>query len=367
MATIYDAARRAGVTAATVSYVVNGKRRVGEETRARVLAALEEVGYRPNLLARGLARRRISTVALLLPSIADSFYPEIALEVERVARERGYHLLLCNTRYDTRLGRTHLDSLSGHLVDGILAMAGGLDLDDVVIAHAHGVPVVLCNWCNRTDRHYDDALPSVDIDVRGGGELVARHLLDLGHQRIGVIMPKNTADYPSHMYRLEGFRATLDRHGIALSKDCLECADATIEGGYRAAEHLIMLPNRPTAIFATADTMALGALQAAIDSGLRVPADLSLVGFDDIALGACVRPALTTIAIPKGDLASASIELLLRLVEGTGMAREPHPSHVTIHPSLVVRRSTAAIRGLPVVSGPPTPGPDGLTGLKGGA
>jgi len=363
MMTIYDAARRAGVTAATVSNVVTGKGKVGKETRARVLAALAEVDYRPNLLARGLARRRSFTLALLLSTIADPVYPEIALEVERIARERGYHLLLCNTHDDTGLGRAHLKSLSGRLVDGILAMAGSLDLGDVVTANERGLPLVVCTWCDRADEHHDVALPSIDVDVREGGELAARHLLDLGHERFGVIMTENVAHQPSHTRILEGFCDALGRQGILLTEGCIAYADETMEGGYRAAEHLVMQPHCPTAIFATTDTMALGALQALIDRGLRVPADISLVGFDDIALSAHVRPTLTTIAIPKRDLARTAMELLLRLVEGSAVEGQPHAPHIAIYPSLVVRHSTASARGSPAA--PALAAPTAM-GQKGG-
>jgi len=346
MATIYDAAQRAGVTAATVSNVVTGKGKVSKERCARVLAALTEVDYRPNLLARGLARRRSLTLALLLPNIADPFYPEIGLEVERIARERGYHLLLCNTHDNTGLGRTRLESLSGRLVDGFLAMAGGLDLSDVVTIHERGLPLVLCNWCHQADECHD-SLPSVDIDFRAAGELVARHVLALGHTRVGVIVPENAAHRPSHLRILEGVRATLGQHRITLQDGCVTYADESTEGGYDAAARLITAPNHPTAIFAAGDIVALGVLQAASDRGLRVPADLSLVGVDDIALGAHLRPALT---VPTRDLARAATELLLRVVEGLEMARQPHARHIAIHPSLVVRDSTASARGSPTAS-----------------
>lgn len=167
MATIYDAARRAGVTAATVSNVVTGKGKVGKETHARVLAALAEVDYRPNLLARGLARRRSLTLALLLPNIADPFYPPIALEVERIARERGYHLLLCNTHGDTELGRTRLESLSGRMVDGILTMAGDLDLGDGATVDERGLPLVLCTCVTGpTNATTTPCPPSMSMSAR---------------------------------------------------------------------------------------------------------------------------------------------------------------------------------------------------------
>lgn len=164
-------------------------------------------------------------------------------------------------------------------------------------------------------------------------------------------MTENVAHHPLHTRILEGFRAALGRHGIRLAEGDIEYADETMDGGYWAAERLVMLPHRPTAIFATADTLALGGLQAVINRGLRVPADLSLVGFDDIALGAHVRPALTTIAIPKRDLARTAMELVLCRVEGPAMARQPHAPPIVIHPSLVVRHSTAPALAAPHAAG----------------
>lgn len=335
-ATIYDVARRAGVTAATVSNVVRGKGSVGPQTRVRVERAIADLDYRPNLVARGLAHRRSSTLALLLPNIANPFYPEIALEVERIAGEQGYHLLLCNTRDDAVRGRAYLDSLSGRRVDGALALAGGLRLCDVRAVAARGLSVVLCNW---VEVEHDPLFPGVDVDVRHGGELAARRLLDLGHRRVAVVVQETAAGThtPSHTCRLDGFRAALAARGVVLRDDEVCFGDGTLESGYRAARALIARPGRPTALFVTNDIMALGATEAALDAGLRVPDDLSVIGFDDIALGAHVRPTLTTIAIPKQELAARAMGILLRRIEGD----DTTPTRLTLLPHLVERRSTA--------------------------
>lgn len=335
MVTIYDVARRAAVTAATVSNVIRGKGSVGEETRARVLAAIEDLGYRPNLVARGLARGRSYTLALLLPNIANPFYPEIALEVERIAGARGYHLLLCNTHYDAALGQAHLEGLSSRWVDGLLALAGGLQLEHVLATAQRGMPVVLCNW---EEDQRTLTLPTVDVDFRYGGELAARHLLDLGHRRCGVIVHWTESPNPSHTRRLDGFRATLEAAGAPLAAANIQHGDSTLESGYRAAAALLDVPTPPRAIFATNDLMALGALEAAIDRGLRVPDDLALIGFDDIVLGAHVRPTLTTIAIPKRDLAMQATELLLRYVDGASN----DIAHLAVRPYVVARQTTVA-------------------------
>ncbi len=333
MATINDVARRVGVTAATVSYVVTGKGAVGEKTRARVQAAIEELGYQPNLVARGLVRRRVYTLALVLVTITNPFYPEVAAEVERIAREHGYHLVLCNTYHDAAIGRAYLDDMAGRMVDGLLVMSGSLDMSDLLTIAPPVPPTVLV----LTDAAVADlALPHVGVDVRRAGEQAARHLLDLGHRRVAVI-----AQLPAHHPRLDGYRDTLAASGLDLFPAFVREGESTAESGYHAASDLLGQADRPTAIFATNDLMALGAMEAALDGGLQVPRDLSIIGLDDIALGMHVRPALTTVAIPKRQLAMEATEMLLRDIE-RGRYDTPVPTSRVVQPHLVIRHSTAA-------------------------
>jgi len=329
MTTLDDVARHVGVTSATVSNVITGKGSVSENTRARVFAAIEELGYQPNLVARGLARKKTFTLALVLLTIANPFYAEIAEEIERVARQRGYQLLLCNTHKDTTIGREHLKALSGRWVDGLLVMGGSLSVPDMLAAARRGQPLVLCV---PSENEQNAALSVVDIDFHHAGELAARHLLELGHHRTAVIV-----EAPSHALRWEGFRTALATSGVALPTEYVKYGDSTMQSGYQGAEALLALPIRPTAIFATNDLMALGAVEAALDHGLRVPGDLSVVGLDDIMLGAHVRPPLTTVAIPKQELAKQAIELLLRYIDSAAS----EPVSLTVRPHLVIRHSTA--------------------------
>ncbi len=329
MTTLDDVARHVGVTSATVSNVITGKGSVSENTRSRVFAAIEELGYQPNLVARGLARKKTFTLALVLLTIANPFYAEIAEEIERVARQRGYQLLLCNTHKDTTIGREHLKALSGRWVDGLLVMGGSLSVPDMLAAARRGQPLVLCV---PSENEQNAALSVVDIDFHHAGELAARHLLELGHHRTAVIV-----EAPSHALRWEGFRTALATSGVALPTEYVQYGDSTMQSGYQGTEALLALPIRPTAIFATNDLMALGAVEAALDHGLRVPGDLSVVGLDDIMLGAHVRPPLTTVAIPKQELAKQAIELLLRYIDSAAS----EPVSLTVRPHLVIRHSTA--------------------------
>ena len=347
MATIYEVAKVAGVTAATVSNVVTGKGTVSEGTRKRVQAAIAELGYQPNLLARALATRHTYTLSLILPDIANPFYPEIALEVEHTARQRGYSLFLCNTANDEAIGRAYLRGLANRRVDGMIVMPGGLALEDLAAATSHGLPVMLCNWEERDEL---PALPMVGVDFAHAGSLAAAHLLGLGHRRIGVIA--DVADpHTRHTERVAGFAATLEAAGIEWDPDLLRWGDSSIASGYRAAQALCALPERPTAIFGTNDLMAVGALEGALALGLEVPASLSIVGLDDIAISSYTHPPLTTVAIPKGRIAAQATSMLLDWI-ATGIAPPPEPHY--LDPALVQRRSTAQVgAGSAVAPAPP--------------
>ena len=337
MATMSDVARRAGVTAATVSNVINKKGIVGEETRQRVLAIIEELGYRPNLVARGLRQKLSYTIALILPSISNPFYPEIADEIEAVAREQHYHILLCNTHFDPAIGREQLESLSTRWIDGLLIAAGSISAAEVQMMIERELPMVLClDW---QEQELVKTLPLVTVDFFRAGELAAQYLLELGHRHLAVIV-----EPPSHLIRMEGFCQVLAQAGMPLSQEQICRTDPTEGSAYRAAQALLQRPVRPTAVFTTNDEMALQVMTAAADVGLRIPEDLSLIGLDDISLATRLRPRLTTIALPKRALAKTATQLLLRLIGKEEIAFTE--AHITLLPQLVVRDSAAPPRTL---------------------
>jgi DNA-binding LacI/PurR family transcriptional regulator len=336
MATIYDVAKAAGVTAATVSNVITGKGAVGAKTRQRVEQAIAELGYQPNMLARGLATRQTYTIALILPNIANPFYPEIALEVEDTARQHGYSLFLCNTRNDEAIGHTYLQQLAGRQVDGVIALPGGLSLEDLSAATRGTLPVVLCNWEERDEL---PPLPMAGVDFFAAGSLAARHLLALGHRRIGVVADA-AVPHTRHTERVAGFAATLGAAGVPWDPALLWLGDSSIESGYAAIEAISRLPEQPTALFCTNDLMAIGALEGALAHGIAVPDGISIIGLDDIAMSAYTHPPLTTIAIPKRRIAVETTTLLLRWLGG---AMPPAAETCQLPAALVQRRSTAAI------------------------
>jgi DNA-binding LacI/PurR family transcriptional regulator len=343
MSTLSEVAAHAGVTSATVSNVLRKRGRVGEATRQRVLAAVEALGYRPHLAARALAEGRAPTIALMVSSIANPFYPEFALAVERAARERGRYVIICNTNQDPLAGRAYLEQIAGTLSEGVLVMNANLDLVDLHQTAARGTPVVLCMW----ERPHDPpGLPCVAVDFRRAGELAAQHLLELGHRQIAVIVGSKRAGI--HAARYEGFVDALRAAGVKLPRACVRYAADTIEGGYAAARELLDAHPATTAIFATNDLPALGSIHAALDAGHHVPTDLSVIGITDIQPARQSRPPLTTVAVPTVEAAQQAVALLLNLIEQPPRrgrnAQQDASVCETSAPQLVVRGSTGPLQ-----------------------
>lgn len=334
MTTIAEVALKAGVTAATVSNVLRGRGKVGAQTRHRVLAAVEELGYRPNLTARALAEGRPLTLALIVSSIINPFYPEFILPAEQAAREHGYFLIVCNTNDDPVLERGYLDAVGGALSHGILVMnADFVQIDELIAMDQRGVPVVLCMW-ERPDA--PPKLPCIAVDFWQAGVIAAEHLLKLGHQRIGAVIGSELSG--NHIWRYRGFCATLERAGVVHNPEEARFGHDTIDAGRNAAHALLAAVPGLTAIFVSNDLPALGVLQAAADLRMSVPGDLSVIGITDIQLAHQVRPALTTVAVPTVEAAELAIDMLLSLI-GNGHG-DPPPMYVTSAPRLIVRAST---------------------------
>ena len=328
--TIYDIAKRAGVGKSTVANVLSGKGKVSEATRQRVLEYARELGYRPNFVARTLSQHKTFTIALILPTITNPFYPEIMEAIENIVREHEYQTLFCNTHRDFALGRQQMERLMSRWVDGYIIMGSSMDITDVTHCFRQGLPIVLCDW---QENESPGDIPRVSVDFYRAGQLAAEHLLKLGHRNTAIIY-----DAPQQALRLEGFRSTLQAAGVPLPQKWIRLGDSTLESGYIAAKQLLAHPERPTAIFATTDWMALGATEAILNEGLRIPQDISIIGLDDIIFSAHARIPLTTIAIPKSQLAKEATELLLAQIDGHDHA----PISRSIEPYLVLRPSTAS-------------------------
>jgi LacI family transcriptional regulator len=303
MTTIRDVAERAGVSTTTVSHVINHTRRVDPGTAARVEAAVDELGYRPNALARSMRRGRTHTVGVVVPDIANPFFGDLARSLEDHMFERGYSAIICNSDGDPAKEARYLDVLLSKKVDGLVLIAASQPSEGFVHLIERGPPTIL------VDRELGDVpVSQVMVENRRGGYLAGRHLIELGHRDIAVIA--GPGGLGTSARRLQGFQAALDEAGIDLPESRIYRGDFRAASGRVAMEAWLAAVDPPTAVFAENDLMAVGALSAAHAADVDVPGQLSVVGFDGIAFGADVTPPLTTVAQSINDVAAAAIELL---------------------------------------------------------
>ena len=336
MKTMKDVAERARVSVSTVSHVLNGTRKVSEGTRGEVLAAVEELSYRPNLLAKGLKTRRTYTIGLLIPDIQNAFFTSLVRGVEDEALSRGYHLFLCNTDEDPGREDEYITELAKKRVDGLMVAPSARREGRVRRLRDEGVPFV---FVDRDVEGLDADV--VGVDNRLGMRLIAEHLVGLGHQRIGMISgPLNKA---SGFERHEGLRDALADLGVGLEASLVRFGDFRTAGGREGAGELLGLPSPPTALVTANNQMTLGALLTVNEMGLEVPGDLSVVGFDDPEWAPLTGPPLTTLAQPTYEMGVRAARMLLDRIEDGPDERSSRK--VLLEPWLVVRGSTARRRG----------------------
>jgi DNA-binding LacI/PurR family transcriptional regulator len=328
--TMKDVARLAGVSIQTVSAIMNGKPGITAETGARVNAAIETLGYRPYSVARSLRTRQTHTLALIVSDINNPSFSMIASAAEDVAHSFGYHLVLFNTHDDPEREALYIRAVNERWMDGVLFVAAGDPMTSLEALKGAGIPTVAVD---RVPMGY--AGPAVTLDNRRPGQIAAEYLLGLGHRRIAHISGP--------------LKLLLARERLAGYDDALRAADVpqqwvtphgnwTCRSGYEAMEEILAAGARPSAVFAANDRMAIGAMHALREGGLRVPEDVSVVGLDDIELAAYQCPALTTVQQSFSEMASRSVHLLMDLLTG----KAPEAVQIVIAPRLVVRQSAAA-------------------------
>ncbi len=331
MATIKEVARHAGVSVATVSRVVNKNGYVSEERRLRVLEAMQTLDYKPSAVARSLRRRESLTVGVLVPGLHQPFFSVLAFVIEKTLFASDYRMILCSSEEDAVKEAAYADMLLRQRVDGVIVAPTGQSSESIR-ALLGRMPVVL------VDRDLIDLqLSRVVADNYRGGYDAMRHLLDMGHRRIAVVGGPRYSEAMTQ--RIAGARQACADVGLMLDPANVLMGEwSELQIGYRLALDLLARPSRPTAIFALTDVIAVGIMHAAAEQGIRLPHDLSIVGFDDIPLASHVLPALTTIAQPIHDMAERATALLLdRLRDGTSKPFET----ILLGMQLVVRASTA--------------------------
>ena len=331
--TLRDVARLAGVHPATASRALNEETRslVNEETAQRVLRAAEEVGYRPNPIARGLKTNRSYTVGVLIPDLNNPLFPPILRGIEDRLEVAGYTSLIANTDNDPERELLDTQAMRARQVDGIIAATARRDhglFDEVV---ASGLDLVLVNrWLP------DVAISSATADDRRGQRLAVQHLTELGHRSIAHIA--GPLDYSTGFDRHEGFLEAVRDAGLDPDPKLVVVSEAFTESeGARLCAQLLDGGREFTAIAAANDLLALGCLDTFAERGVQCPGEVSVVGFNDMPFAARFQPPLTTIHIPHYEIGSAAAELMLERLQGA----DGEPRHVRLEPTLVVRDSTA--------------------------
>jgi LacI family transcriptional regulator len=304
---------------------------VSDELRERVLSAMNELGYQPNALARSLRRKETYTLGVIIPNSADPFFAEVTRGIEDTCFEQGYNIILCNSDGELDKELFYTNVLTKKRVDGILFLAaGGKSTTHIRTVQARGTPLVV------VDRYTPDlAVDTVLIDNARGGWLATHHLIELGHQRIGCI--SGPSDITLSAERVTGYRRALQEAALPIDETVIFKGNFQYESGFEAVQRLLTRPDPPTAIFACNDLMAIGAVNAAVKCGWRVPAHLSIIGFDDIRMASYLNPLLTTIAQPKYEMGTIATTMLLERLHNPEMP----PRQKLLDTQLVVRESTA--------------------------
>jgi len=326
--TLADIARLAGVSPPTVSKVINGRAEVSRETREHVQRLLHEHGYR----RRGRTTKPSALLELVFHELAGVYPIQIINGVEQVAGKHNLAVVVSESRGKTRPGRGWTDGVLSRGPTGVIPVFSDLSLDQRARLSAAGIPVVVVDPLGVPD----DELPSVGSTNWLGGLSATRHLLDLGHRRIAVITGPNWA--LCSRARLDGYRAALDAAGVPVEPQLIRDGAFETEDGLTHASELLRLPDPPTAIFALNDGMAIGVYYAAAQAGLRIPDDLSVVGFDDYFVNAWLVPPLTTVRQPLTEMGAAAAQLVVDLSRG----RELPARRRELATELIVRASTAA-------------------------
>jgi LacI family transcriptional regulator len=328
MITIREVAQHAQVSVTTVSHVINGTRFVSEEAKARVQAAIAALHYVPSAVARSLKSSRTHTVGMMIPNNSNPYFAEIIRGIEDTCFAAGFNVILCNSDDDPHKQAAYVRVLSEKQVDGLIVLSSGGDPELLDTLRGASMPQVV------VDREIDDlAADLVEVDHEGGARLAVEHLVGLGHARIACIAGP-LALSPARQ-RVQGWRSALQAAGLACDDALVADGAFTAAGGFAAMRAL--LAHRPSAVFASNDLMAIGAICAAAEAGLRVPQDLSMIGFDDIALAAYSNPPLTTIAQPKHQTGELAAQLLMQRIAQPGRPLQRE----ILRPSLVLRRSAS--------------------------
>ncbi|KIK88528.1 LacI family DNA-binding transcriptional regulator [Pseudomonas koreensis] len=334
MATIKDVAALAGISYTTVSHVVNKTRPVSQEVRLKVEAAIKSLDYVPSAVARSLKAKTTATIGLLVPNSLNPYFAELARGIEDYCERNGYCVILCNSDDNPEKQRSYLRVLLEKRIDGLIVASAGGDIGLAQGLAGVKTPMVI------VDRGLDGVdADLVRIDHEYGAYLATRHLLELGHRDIATIGGPSSTSVAQ--MRQAGFCRALQEAGITVRPERMLESDFTSTGGYNAAA-ILLESNPPSAIFAGNDMIGIGVLRAAAERNVRVPSELSVIGFDDIQMSRYVYPALTTVGQSILQLGEMAAEVLLRRIATPSLVTDQR----IVTPSIVLRESTAPLSGV---------------------
>ena len=331
--TIKDIAKVAGVSHTTVYRALNDKPRISQSTKEQIISIAREFNYQPNVLAQSLVSGRTKTLGLVITTIVNPFYPELARGIEDTARSLGYSIILCCTNFDISLEKQYTDMLRSRGVDGIIFTSAHIHDPNITGLVEDNFPLVLVNR-KISGGSGIEGVDYVVVDNVTGGYLAVEHLIRMGHHRIGVISGSSGSSVAAD--RLVGARKAFTEYGLNPTELLILEGDFLKPSGYEAARKFLSLRNPPSAIFGGNDYMAMGALEAILDSGLRVPEDIALMGFNDIEFSSLRTIELSTIGQKKYEMGSIAVHTLIEKIEGGDWDKV---TQITLEPDLIIRRS----------------------------
>lgn len=331
MANIRDVAKLAGVSISTVSRTLSNRVFVEEATRQKVLEAVRQLNYRPNLMAKGLKEGKSQTLGFLVPDINSLYYPMLMKHIEQCAAEKGYSLILCSNNEDIEQEKRNVEMMKNRGIDGIICMTVSDECEHMRRIKEEGIPVVLANRVEK-------GLDCVSIDNRHGAYLMTRHLLEQGHRRICGMF--GWMDRQRFRERYEGFLQAMEQFGVEDYRPYLLRDVSSIEGACQAAMRKLSQPQPPTAFFASIDILSIGIYSGVARMGLSIPEDVSVAGFDNIFITQYMIPPLTTLEVYPGQLAQACVDSLLRQMQP---GKQLQPKTHLIQGTLMQRQSVKKI------------------------
>lgn len=323
-------AKKAGVSVATVSRVLNHPETVALKTRESIEKIIAEAEYTPNWFARGLNFNKTRTIGLMIPQILNPVHMETAKGVEDVAHQKAYTTFMCNVEDDPNKERRYLNQLMQRKVDGIILICSSLEENDFKAAIEQGIPIVLVGGCK-----VNPGFNMVSVNFQSSAQKAVGHLIDIGHQRVAILCGNSQG--VENEEKLRGYKIALEKAGLSSYEPYVMYVENSIEGGYLGAKKLCELKRRPQAIFTTSDMIAFGAMDAIKDQSLSVPADIAVMGFDNVRMSNLVEPKLTTVDMPLHKMGVYGARLLFDIIEGEEAMEEPRT--ILLQTKLRIRKS----------------------------